>query len=49
MKIYIIGLPSSGKTTLGKELYEKLKMISDKYFTLFDGEDLRKKLWSLFI
>ena len=42
--IWISGVTALGKTTLGKELYEKLKMISDKYFTLFDGEDLRKKL-----
>jgi len=42
--IWISGTTASGKTTLAKELYQKIKIISDKNFTFFDGEDLRKRL-----
>ena len=42
--IWISGVTASGKTTLGKELYKKLKTTSDKDFRFLDGEDLRKIL-----
>ena len=44
MTIWISGVTASGKTTLARELYGKLKIISKKDFTFFDGEDLRKRL-----
>ena len=42
--IWISGVTASGKTTLAKELYKKLKTTSEEDFRLLDGEDLRKKL-----
>ena len=42
--IWISGVTASGKTTLAKELYKKLNIISENNFTFFDGEDLRKRL-----
>ena len=48
MTIWISGVTASGKTTLARELYEKLKIISEKDFTFFDGEDLRKRLKKIY-
>ena len=41
--IWISGVTASGKTTLAKELYKKLKTTSEKDFRFLDGEDLRSK------
>ena len=40
--IWITGLSASGKTTLGKILFENLNQIGIKNVLLFDGEELRK-------
>jgi len=41
--IWITGLCASGKTTLGKSLYEDLMGMGVKNVEFFDGEDLRQK------
>ena len=42
--IWISGVTASGKTALGKLLFEDLKKNGIKNIKFFDGEDLRKKL-----
>jgi adenylylsulfate kinase len=44
MVIWIIGLSGVGKTTLGRQLYEKLK-IKTPNLVYLDGDDLRK-VWN---
>jgi len=41
--IWLTGLPSSGKTTIGKELVERLTA-RDRYVDLLDGDEIRKGL-----
>jgi len=41
MVIWIIGLPGSGKTTIGKHLYERVN-ISHSNCVFIDGDDIRK-------
>jgi adenylylsulfate kinase-like enzyme len=40
--IWLSGVTASGKTTLGKMLYEDLKNAGILNLKFFDGEDLRK-------
>tara|TARA_B100000315_G_scaffold151518_1_gene140305 strand:- start:160 stop:717 length:558 start_codon:yes stop_codon:yes gene_type:complete len=42
--IWISGVTASGKTTLGKFLFESLNNNGIKRIKFFDGEDLRKRL-----
>ena len=43
MVIWLIGMSASGKTTIGKKLYDKLKFSKDKWIFL-DGDIFRNIL-----
>lgn len=42
--IFFTGLPSAGKSTLAKMLYQKLRKIQQRELTLLDGDNIRRSL-----